>query len=468
MANPATVVWEVRKTGSNDNSGGFDPVTGSGHVDYSQQDTFQLQVTDAVTDGTDQLVSATGGFTSDMIGNCVFLTAKTANTVITAVTDTNTLTMSQTVSAGSGLTATIGGARLTVQAVRTYMLAGNDVHVKVGTYTDWSAEMNVNLSATADNYTNIAGYNTTRLDCDSNLALTRPTLQRSANGNYIMINFASGSHSSIRNFIIDGNSGTARCLNFTANVRVHNVKCMGSTGAWGSAGIATYGAANCTSNYCEFTGASNSTCVYVGGAHHFYYCSFHDSTVRGVQLASGVSFFVNCLFYRNTGATTDGADFTAAAAAGVTFLNCVFADNGRNGLNFASGAGGTTTVYNSVFYGNAAYGIDGAAVLDGLWVYNCAFGANGTAAYDTSDVVHVINELTLTGDPFTDKANGDFTINNTAGAGKVLQSAGWAPSYPGNSTRGNPTVGADSKKGGGASPGVPPPAEGGGGRVIGG
>ena len=89
MALSASTVFEVRSDGSDTNGGGYV----SGGTDYSQQAAAQLSVADAACAGNTTVTSATGGFTSAMIGNLMYLSTGPGWYLIRAYTDGNTVTI---------------------------------------------------------------------------------------------------------------------------------------------------------------------------------------------------------------------------------------------------------------------------------------------------------------------------------------------------------------------------------------
>lgn len=97
MALTAGTVCEIRTTGSQNAGGGFYDRNPGTSVDYSQQDSPQLTLTDLATDGAGTgLSSATGGFTAAMAGNLIQITGGTLTAgwyEITAYTDTNNVTI---------------------------------------------------------------------------------------------------------------------------------------------------------------------------------------------------------------------------------------------------------------------------------------------------------------------------------------------------------------------------------------
>ena len=158
MALHADTVWEVRTTGNANNGGGYHS---SGGSDYSQQDSPQLTLNDIVTNGTTTVTSATGGFTAAMVGNIINILTK-GRFEIVGYTDTNTITIDRIATAGSGLTANVGGAVISLEDIDNVIVAGNTVWIKAGTYTSTTS-----IATTAGSTTvivTIEGYNSARGD----------------------------------------------------------------------------------------------------------------------------------------------------------------------------------------------------------------------------------------------------------------------------------------------------------------
>src|SRR5689334_2231881 len=118
----ATTVWRVRAGGADTNGAGYDSGIASAGTDYTQQDAAQLSLTDLVCQVSDdagrlKIRSATGGFTSAMIGNALRVSAGTGWTTgyyfITAVSSTNLCTVDRSPAGGAdrtGGTGAVGGA----------------------------------------------------------------------------------------------------------------------------------------------------------------------------------------------------------------------------------------------------------------------------------------------------------------------------------------------------------------------
>jgi hypothetical protein len=135
MAKQASVVWEVRATGSDSNGGGFDPLVLDIYsnpisgTDYSQQDSPQYTFGDVISDGTTTITSVTG-FSADMIGNGINIGG--AVYIIMGLPDTFTATVSDAVpsSAGAGQTGKIGGAHANPNFTASVTGTSNKIYVK--------------------------------------------------------------------------------------------------------------------------------------------------------------------------------------------------------------------------------------------------------------------------------------------------------------------------------------------------
>src|SRR5665213_333188 len=107
MALPSNSIWEVRVGGSDTNGGVVRPDTVV--TDYTLQNSPQVAVTNAVAIGTSTITSATGGFTSAMVGNGVYMAGGTGSLApvmryIVSVTNSTTIVVDSLVAAGTGIT----------------------------------------------------------------------------------------------------------------------------------------------------------------------------------------------------------------------------------------------------------------------------------------------------------------------------------------------------------------------------
>lgn len=158
--------------------------------------------------------------------------------------------------------------------------------------------------------------------------------------------------------------------------------------------------------------------------------------------------FEDCISFNNAG---NGFEVTGGDHS-IRMSGCLSIDNAENGIEFNATTVTTSllVIENSIIYGSGLVGIRNASALrTGPLVTNCAFGDN--AGGDTTNVPtsFITNKVTLSGDPFEDKTNGDFRLNDTAGAGADCRAAGIGTFFintanlsAGASTVGFPDIGA--------------------------
>ncbi len=171
-------------------AGGFVSMGKYGGIDYSNQDSPQLAITDGTTvpigDAT-QVISATAGFTAEMVGNVANVVSGTNAAVgrytIVAVTDSSHITLDRAYNTGgevSDAVINIGGAVTTfVNAQMGLWIAGNRAFVKSGTMTLSEAISGPPTGNRTVGF-NIYGYNSTR--GDSPTSLDRPLIACGAYG----------------------------------------------------------------------------------------------------------------------------------------------------------------------------------------------------------------------------------------------------------------------------------------------
>ena len=386
----ADAQWEVRTTGNNLNGSCYDQ--GGAGTDYSQQDAAQLTLTDAATSGVGvtTLTSATGGFTSEMADNCIYLASGTNGTVgyyeITVFTDTNTVTLDRApddaVGGLSGGNVKVGGGAADYVQIQGHTVTSNTVWIKAGTYTqlalntatqnDWRGY----LTTHADKPT---GTDRPLIDCDSVTSV----------GLTCDITSSTFRHIRVANCTTDGiQRSTVVCP-------MANIKSSGNTDdGYDDIGNASNQCFRCEFNNnggegVEVQSAATSSLLDLAGSY------LHDNSSNGIESGGQGAFLfsvafanaqdgveetahcVNSISHANTGASTDGfGDISANASA---IFNCIAKDNGR-------------------------YGFQGSALA--IFDYN---GYHGNSTAGLNGVVAGENDLTA--DPlFTDAANGDFTL----------------------------------------------------------
>lgn len=418
MAISASAVWEVRTAGSDANGGLYI----SGGTDYSQQDAAQLSVADAVTNGTTTVTSATGGFTSAMIGNGINVAGSIRQ--ITAVASTNSIAVDALIASATGQAAKVGGALASPGMAAGFTVGGNDVWMRGGTYPITSTTANVSggrVVATgnvAGNPSRWEGYATTRGDKG-----TPPVLQ--ASGISAVTVFTSTFDVITDNIKIDGAS-LASVVGFSTHVLGHAVRCVAYRCATGFSNTdARAGFTRCLADSC---GIGFFTAGYHDG------CESRAHTVVGFR-AAGSNGYKRCLAWG--GATAGAVGFDANSQA-VEFADCTAHGQSGDGFKFLAVRAGQAV--NCVAYGNGGYGFNGTGGAGHYNLHACASGSN--TAGRTVGTLTDEGSVLLTVDPFVNAAAGNFTLNATAGGGSALRGVGTPGTFPGSLTTGYPDIGA--------------------------
>jgi len=403
MALATTTNWEVRTTGAADNGGGFDPVLGALATDYSQQDAAELSLSDGETSaaGSADLISDTGGFTDEMVGNVLYAASGTNTIVgyyqIVSYTDTNTVTLDRAPDDGvGGLTGDavfkVGGAIDTPQTVIDIGSGIDTIWIKKGDYT---AETIVASGI------NITGYDTTHGDNPTAFA-NMPT--------FLTAQLWSGGV--ISNIACDGggfNINSAEVKNcYAKNALI---------GYEGSRGVLIDCVADgCDSGFdivlselirCRATGGAvgynlvSYQCFYIG-------CTADTNTYGWYAIGDADGTFFGCIAYSNTGTgfyTTCGK-----------FNNCISYDNDIGFQLVGLSNERAIAIFNCVASSNTNEGFYlGAEILEDpanniYFDYNCSYN-NGTdyklwGTFSTDANNFETNPL------FVNAATGDFRLQS--------------------------------------------------------
>lgn len=442
MAVGKDTVWRIRPGGDETNGGGFDSTISGAGTDYTDQDSAQLSLTDlaCTAAANTTLTSATGGFTSAMIGNCIRIDASVSGTnfidgyfFITGHTDTNTVTIDRTCNNGSDAssgTGKVGGAHAdmrnysdsgtaTAPLVSSPVVAGNTVKM-LGTkavdpvlttdveYTQSGYYSFPDGDPNGDGVITLEGYGAS----DERPLISVNGLLMHAFNDWIVkrikIQLTSNSNGSFgiingRNLVLDciidqdGNNVVG-----TKSAALHSeFKNSGSTTATASAAIIP-------SLYNRLVA----------------YNYIHDWRGGGIEMASGIIGHVNNNVIADCG--DHGIQVTGNVAK--TWLQKVFG----NSVHGCTGDGIRILSYPNVIVRDnvvtdcTAYGIHfvsmTAADIDKFHQAHSGNNAvyNNTTA-DYNNVSAMPGDVTLTGDPFTASGSGDFSLNNTAGAGAACR-----------------------------------------------
>jgi len=428
----AAAQWEVRSTG-NDTNGGFYV---SGGTDYSQQDSPQTAVTDGVTNGSTTITSATAAFTTAMVGNGVYVAGGTGSItagwyqIVTRNSATSiTVDRATGLTTGTGVTLRVGGGLASVVPAFANYVLSNTIWVKNGSYTISANIDKSGIGATTPTSTTqwnrFYGYNTTHGDAPT--GSNRPTITATGSVTTMFL-FAQGWETMYIIFdcgttVADSVFGITQSWNVFKFCKLMNFKLY---------------SISLQNQYiwlmdCEITGGTSaaSYAVYSNGNNYIANCWIHDNACTGIECGpSGgfLTFVHNCVISNNTGASSDGIR-TAYSNA---IINNTIYGNGRDGIRNSDGYIMRQTL-NNILAGNAGYGMrfttDSSSLGALLEIDYNAYWNNTTGAI--TGITQGVHSVTLSVDPFTNKAGNDFTLNNTAGGGAACKGAGYSPSFPG-------------------------------------
>jgi hypothetical protein len=199
--------------------------------------------------------------------------------------------------------------------------------------------------------------------------------------------------------------------------------------------------------------------------------------------------YYGCDIHDNGG---DGYDSVGGSTATVWALNTIFDSNGGKGINQDSTNSTVQMILDHcIFVDNVSDGlfVGDPTVPIASYISNCIFAYNGnpSAGYgqnhaeaapevnarmflnrnnaylsNTSgarnNVGAGIGDVTLTVDPFVDRTNRDFRLNNTAGGGAACRAAGFPALRSGGTTTAYPDIGLQHQDSGsgGAGPVIGP------------
>ncbi len=177
----------------------------------------------------------------------------------------------------------------------------------------------------------------------------------------------------------------------------------------------------------------------------------NTANLAGIQVSPS-GFARRCISHHNTGNVAHGFNLFISTSLGVSVEDCIADSNGQNGFNLTNGAitGALVNISACIATNNAGSGIylgttSGTKV--GAVVENAILGNNGTnincaqtdvgqyrftncaffglgGAITGANASNVVGSIALSSNPFNDSANGDFSLNNVAGAGAACRNAG--------------------------------------------
>lgn len=436
MSLQASQQWWVRTDGDNANGGGFDAAISGAGTNYCDQAAAVLVVTDIACANSTTVTSATGGFTSAMIGNLIRISGGTNFTdgfyAITARASTTSITVDRNPTTGASATGgrgAVGGAFAHVTpfstgggvgaaSVPTGLAPGHIVNIR-GTGNSDGA---VDYAAPAGDYMTITdasdeaikfiGYNGRPCFGFNGILfynLTGGHVFKSIKGicgtvAFAVYGLAHGGH--IEDVIIDANGGDCRLVTAlsTRNLWLKNT---GSTATGSQEGFFA-------ANY--------------AGPHQ----GLLIENLRGVGMSLDMMSMVHVSDFVVRGCGSHGIRFTGTATTnyGCSISRGVLHGNAGSGFYFVENGLQNMSIDSCIFSENGGYGInvtDGTAALNlrrsRKLPKNNAFYSNTSGSYN--NFAGGDGDVILSASPFVDAAGGDFTLNSTAGAGAACRSAGF-------------------------------------------
>lgn len=338
-----------------------------------------------------------------------------------------------------------GAAWKTLNKASTSTTAGDTIYVKSS--ATYNEILYFRSTGTATSPVRWEGYSTTPGDngrATIEAGNTRVSCVRVNNCNY---NF-------VINFILQGPTSEAIHYNDqSTNAFFINCRILKGTGtspaSVSSAGFADF---NPTFIGCEisgFTGAGTGTGAKIN-PDRIEFCAIHDNTGNGIEVNGfrQLGPVENNLIYSNGGKGIN----IAGSATVESFYNNTIYNNTSDGIYVDGGSDGQVSISNNVIVSNGGYGINIANAPSGTTVVfadkNFFYSNTSGEINNTARLVQYMANVTLTGSPFTAAGSGDFSLNNTAGAGASVRSANAYNSFPTGLTVGYLDGGAVQKSGG--------------------
>lgn len=424
-------------------------------VDYSQQNNPQVIIDNATitaTCSTNTIVLTGYTATAADVWNGVHLTATAGVTAgyyqITAFTAaTWTLTGAAnacTAGPNAGVIGNMGGSLQTIGSAFTGSVAQNEIDIQTGTYT-YTA--NINLAGKDLAFIGFGTYpgdqGTKPLITTSTDSAIFMTSTSGSNHVWLWANLAFSSTASVRTAALWSGGGRWTIINCTFDGFATAAINGGASGAASLDGITV---AN--------TEVKNSTGygIYAntGGPQTFINNYLHDNTTGAIVGSSvgipGALLAGNIIANNGSGAAFPGFTTTTSAST-TTIVGNTFAGNIGDAVLIGNGSGRMqVSVYSNIFYANGRYGIyvnwapSAGAKFAAALNLNNAYGANVTAP--RAGIYAGTNDVTLTADPFTNAAAGDYSLNTAAGGGALLRGTGYPGAFPGGLSTGHADIGA--------------------------
>ena len=426
-ASSSQVVKLNRRRSSSNGVGTTDNLSsGTWSIDYSQNNSYRLLITDLLLNTSSSCSSSANPFTPAMIGNTIRITAGTNFTAQVFVINSlsgviATLDRSAGTSGATNGTAYMGGAMQNpYNAFYDYnYVAGsvNFIYIKADGEYSWGTQ----TFLAGNGYPNIFGYENYRHDSG------RPTLNFSTAGARYF-GRGDGNSTKMRNIIADSKNFLNCYVMYNGNNQPYATvtNCIFKNSVWNSASGLAYRL--CAWDIVKGSHTSNSdfSTIY----------DFRGNTAAYGGISGGTiglySYYKNCFLVLGHNNSTQVVWNNPGAAGPIIKNNCVI--NGNTGFllsyeNFSPfGNHSPTYVYNNIFVNNLGtvfnYGggyCNICYILENNYMHNCGgLGITSGNTFDSSRSLNINNYL-LAKSPFKDYVNYNFAINDDVSGGRLVK-----------------------------------------------
>ncbi len=406
------------------------PTTGTqpSGVDYSQQDSPQINVSDGVANGTTTFTSATAGFSGAHVGNLIRVGSATWLHIV-AVTNSTTVVLNGSVSTNTGLPVVVGGALATPgMAGGICLQTANSVFFLKYSATPYTYSASTNVSGGGINISTplaFVGYDSTRTVYNSDA--NRPTLQPSANSATFFV--FTGAQTCLTNIIFSNPGAHTSCgiSNNNQGLNIyHNLKISGHASL----------CATSTESDIRFCDMSFPTVTSLGASSKVIGCDWHDG--GGLQLAASGLVEDTNVYNITVGTYAIQCNGAGVILKNVNLYHFVPSGGPVYAIQINTSCIAVNVVIEDVNPGTSggyAFTAAGTPVFTPVGI-NCFVYNIKTAVADPVTVPpnQLYGITTLTASAFTNPGSGNFAPNNTAGGGSVIQGEALPTTFPAGTT----------------------------------